>query len=193
MNATETATKWNDRYRDETGMYIAPVRNLLKVYSNILPHQGWALEIAGGTGVSADYLQKAGLQVLEVDISLVALCRAHRKNSDVLHVAADATQLPLGASRFDVICNFYYFERNLIPLLINWLNPGGLIFFETLMVDMLTIRPEIPPEFLLQPGELKNVFQELEIIYYFEGWTESDHGNRKSIGSLVARKPETSV
>jgi hypothetical protein len=57
----------------------------------------------------------------------------------------------------------------------------------------LTIRPEISEEYLLQPGELKSAFQELEIIHFSEGWTNSDHGKQKSIGSLVARKPEISV
>ena len=160
---------------------------------HLLPEQGKVLEIAGGVGVSADYLQRKGLQVIELDISWQALFRARRKNKEVHHIVADANFLPMINMKFDVICNFYFFERNVIPVIIDRLKPGGLLFFETLTKEMLTIRPEIPPEYLLLPGELKEAFSGFEIIHYFEGWTNSDHGKKKSIGSLVARKPETSV
>jgi tellurite methyltransferase len=193
MKATDAVEKWNKRYQEEPGKYHAPVRNLLQAYSNLLPQHGQVLEIAGGVGVSADYLQKKGLHVLELDISWQALCRARRKNKEVLHFVADANFLPIEDQQFDVICNFYFFERNVIPVIIDRLKPGGLLFFETLTKDMLSIRPEIPPEYLLLPGELKEAFSGFEIIHYFEGWTDSDHGKKKSIGSLVARKPQTSV
>ncbi|MEI8130920.1 MAG: class I SAM-dependent methyltransferase [Leptolinea sp.] len=193
MTISEISKKWNERYLEEPGKYNAPVRNILKKYSDRLPRQGLALDIAGGVGVSADYLQRKGLQVLELDVSFQALRLARRKNAQVFQVAADANQLPFDNSKFDIICNFYYFERKLIPLLISRLKPGGLIFFETLTIEMLSLRPEIPSDYLLQLGELKAAFASLEIIYYFEGWINSDHGKRKSIGSLVARNPEISV
>jgi tellurite methyltransferase len=193
MNATDAAKKWNERYLEEPGKYNAPVRNLLKEYSRLLPKQGSALEIAGGVGVSADYLQRSGLNTLELDISIQALINAKNKNPNVFHVVADANFLPINDMRFDVICDFYYFERDMILDLKQRLKPRGLIFFETLTIDMLDIRPEIPEEFLLKPGELKDSFAEFEIIHYFEGWTNSDHGKQKSIGSLVARNPKFSV
>jgi tellurite methyltransferase len=193
MKATDAVEKWNKRYLEESTKYNSPVRNLLLEYSSLIPHQGCCLEIAGGPGISADFLQKWGLQVLELDISWQALSHARRKNNEVLHFVADANFLPIDNQKFDVICNFYFFERNAIPVIIERLKPGGLLFFETLTKDMLSIRPEIPPEYLLLPGELKESFSGFEIIHYFEGWTNSDHGKKKSIGSLVARKPETSV
>jgi tellurite methyltransferase len=193
MNSYDAAKKWNERYLEEPGKYNAPVRNLLKEHSLLLPKQGWALEIAGGVGVSADYLQRTGLDILELDISLQALLHARKKNPNVFHLVADATYFPINKMTFDVICIFYFFERDMILNLKRRLNPGGLLFFETLTIDMLEIRPEIPVEFLLKPGELKDSFAEFEIIHYFEGWTNSDHGKRKSIGSLVARNPIISV
>jgi SAM-dependent methyltransferase len=193
MKASEVATKWNTRYLEESEKYNAPVRKLLLDYTHLLPSAGNVLEIAGGFGVSADFLQKYGLQVIELDISWQALIKAKKKNAGVFHITADANRFPFGDIKFDVICNFYFFERSLVPRLIHQLKPGGVIFFETLTTAMLSVRPEIPPEYLLLPGELKEAFRDLEIIHYFEGWTKSDHAKQKSIGSLVARKPKTSV
>jgi hypothetical protein len=73
------------------------------------------------------------------------------------------------------------------------LQPGGLFIIETLTIDMLKIHPEISEEYLLRPGELHSLFEGLEILHFFEGWTKSDHGKDKSISSLIAKKPLTSI
>ena len=56
-------------------------------------------------------------------------------------------------------------------------------------IDMLVDKPDISPNRLLQPGELRNAFSHLDTIYYFEGWKNSDHGKRKAVAQLIARKP----
>ena len=37
----------------------------------------------------------------------------------------------LGTEKFDLIANFYFLERDLIPRIKQALKPGGLVFFET--------------------------------------------------------------
>jgi hypothetical protein len=50
------------------------------------------------------------------------------------------------------------------------------------------MRPDLPPDFLLQPGELRQAFRDWEIMLYREGWIASDHGTQKAVASLIARR-----
>jgi hypothetical protein len=54
---------------------------------------------------------------------------------------------------------------------------------------MLEFNPEINPARLLSSGTLPGLFPDLEVIDYKEGWITSDHGNRKAVANLIARKP----
>lgn len=192
-SSRKIADRWNSRFLDDNRFREAPVRKLVSEYSYLLPESGQALEIAGGMGKTTDFLQQRGLQVIELDISFQALSRARDLNSDAYHVAADVLYLPLSDHQFDVICNFYFLERSLFLDIKKRLSPGGILFFETMLLEMQSIRPDIPDDHLLQPGELKVEFGDWEIVHYFEGWIKSDHGHKKAVGQLVARKPSPLV
>jgi tellurite methyltransferase len=191
--AFEAARKWNQRYLTDKRFSDAPVRKLILENIPLLPKSGWALEIAGGMGVTTDLLQRIGLQVLEIDISHHALRTAHDHNAAANHVVADASFFPMRNFQFDVICNFYFLERKIFSSIDDHLKPGGLLFFETMTIDMSTILPDTPPNQLLQHGELQQAFSKFQILKYFEGWVTSDHGNQKAIAQLIARKPARSV
>ncbi len=189
----DSAEKWNERYRTDTRFSDAPVRSLVRLNSNLLPSSGRALEIAGGLGKTTDFLQRSGLDVVELDISLTALKHAQSVNSLPNYIVADVRHFPLVSVQFDVICNFYFLDRDIFQLIDRYLLPGGLLFFETMTIEMQTIKPDMPSEKLLQPGELRSVFNFYKFLYYFEGWTDSDHGKKKAIAQLIARKPDHSV
>lgn len=189
----EIAEKWNIKYRSDKRFLDPPIRNVIIENSFLLPQNGWVLEIAGGNGATADYLSKLGLKVIEVDISHEALKMSRKRNNQVMQVLADAEHLPIQQFKFDVICNFYFLERSIFPFIKKNLKPGGLLFYETMTIEMLSLRPEIPEKNLLLQNELKEAFQSFEILQYFEGWVDSDHGRKKSIARMIARKPLVSV
>jgi len=188
-NSREIAEKWNSKYTNDGRFHNAPVRKLIMQYSSLLPASGWALEIVGGIGKTTDFMQKKGLNVVEMDISFEALRKAQRINPAPSYILADARSLPLGGFEFDVICNFYFLERSVFEIIKRNLKPGGLLFFETMTLDILSVLPEISPSHLLEQGELMRVFPDWELLHYFEGWIDSDHGKRKSISQILARKP----
>jgi hypothetical protein len=74
------------------------------------------------------------------------------------------------------------------------LKMGGLLFMECLTEDMLSVHPEIDPNYLLKPAELKHEFidgnlgMDLEILYYYEGLSSSTCSHRRAIASLIARR-----
>ncbi len=85
--------------------------------------------------------------------------------------------------------NFYYLQRDLWPEFKRTLKPGGVLVLETLTVKMRETMPEIDPAYLLQPGELREVFQDWDILVYREGWVTSDRGHQKAVASMIARRP----
>lgn len=186
---SNNASKWNERYQTDTKFINAPVRSLIRSNRALLPESGRVLEIAGGMGKTADFLQQIGLDVVELDISIEALKHAKAMNPLPLYIVADVSYIPLSKLNFDIICNFYFLDRKIFPIIDEFLAPGGLLFFETLTIDMLTIKPDFSPERLLLPGELKKAFSSYNLLHYFEGWVDSDHGKRKAVAQLIARKP----
>ncbi|NMB54420.1 MAG: class I SAM-dependent methyltransferase [Leptolinea sp.] len=188
-SSKQVAEKWNEKFLNDFRFQDVPVRKLVKQFSELLPRTGIALEIAGGTGATTDFLQKHGLKVLEIDIAYQALRKAVTRNNGASYIVADARYFPLSLCAFDVICNFYFLERSVFSAIVELLKPGGIVLFETMTIDMLRIRPEISPSHLLAAGELKQAFPSWKIIHYYEGWTDSEHGHTKSIAQLVAQKP----
>jgi 2-polyprenyl-3-methyl-5-hydroxy-6-metoxy-1,4-benzoquinol methylase len=192
-NSSKASQRWNQKYLTDDRFQDVPARKLIRENSHLLPPSGLALEIAGGMGSTTGYLQRMGLDVVEVDISFEALSKAIRNNPYSGYILADACHMPLKPMKFDVICNFYFLERSVFDYIKQALAPGGLVFIETMTIDMVAVRPEIHPDRLLQHNEIDRVFSGWEKIISFEGWTESDHGKRKAISQLIARKPICSV
>ena len=70
---------------------------------------------------------------------------------------------------FDLIINFNFLLRDLIPKMVAALNPGGVIVFDTLLAAPNAPVPH-KKEYLLQSGELSRIFQGFagEVLSYEE-------------------------
>jgi SAM-dependent methyltransferase len=186
----EDARRWDNRYlEDERFRTLNQPRQFLIEQAGWLPQRGLALDIAMGPGRNAAFLLERGLRVVGLDISWVALHRAKDYLPGLMAVQADLTRFFLPSQTFDVILNFYYLQRNLWSEYRRWLRPGGILMIETLTQDMLSIKPDIEPSYLLQPGELVQAFCDLEILAYHEGKRISRDGRISAVASLVARFP----
>ena len=185
----EDALRWNKRYLlEDSGSDRLP-RTLLVDNHSFLPRQGLVFEAAMGLGSNVGFLMERGLQVIGVDISEVAIRRAKQRFPQLWAVVADLTHFFFPHAAFDVVLNFFYLERFLWPDYIKSLKPGGVLYFETLMVDMLQIHPDLNPAHLLNKDELRLGFAELEILVYREGWVKSETGHSRAVASLIGRKP----
>jgi SAM-dependent methyltransferase len=142
-----------------------------------------------GLGGNAGFLLERGWRVVGVDISDVAVYRAKSHLPELYAVIADMKSFWLPPSSLDAILNFYYLQRDLWPRYWEALRPGGILFFQTLTQEMLSIQPEIDPAFLLAPGELLAAFAGWEILFYRESWETSHRGRPQAVASLVACKP----
>ena len=166
---------------------------------------GAALDLACGRGRNALFLAEHGRQVTAVDWSATALeileehakarkipvrritridetKRSARAGIDLLHADLETIELP--ANRYAVILCVRYLQRSLFSQISRALRPGGMLLFETYTKAQLDF-PTGPrdPAHLLDRGELRRAFPELETVFYRELRAE------QGIASLAARRP----
>lgn len=189
----ETARFWDERYRREEAVPEQGPAPFLVQKVSLLPPSGRVLDVAMGGGRNALHLASLGYQVTGVDISPVAVARcraaAEARGLHVEAVCADLETSPLPQGPFDVVLNFYYLQRDLCPRLVEALRPGGVLVFETFTLGQRVFGwgPQ-REEHLLRPGELPQLFPDLETLLYRQGVVEGERG-KKAVASLIGRKP----
>ena len=140
--------------------------------------RGRALDIACGQGRNSLYLAEGGFEVVAMDISAVALNEA-RKRAEMKQLRIDWRQTDLEAVRldeaaYDLIVNFNYLQRSLIPQIKRAVKHGGYIIFETYLIDQMAIGHPKNPDYLLRHNELLEHFREFRILGYREGKFKDD-------------------
>lgn len=179
--------EWDERYSKGDNVPERNPSRLLLDFSYMLP-KGRAMDIACGEGRNAIYLARQGYQVDAIDISEVAIknARAVAKGLNINLVVADLEKFSIPEDTYDLIVNFYYLQRSIIPDIKKGLKKGGFVVFETYTIEHQSIGHPKNPEFLLKPNELLRLFNDLHIVYYREGVTEGEE--KKGIASLVGKK-----
>lgn len=185
---TQTKETWDERYA--SGRYASeePHQLLIELVGK-LP-RGRALDLACGTGRHALHLAVNGWSVTAVDNSAVGIeiaqGRAHAKGLDIdLRVAdLERHEFEIEPGAFDLICDFYYLQRDLFPEMKAGLAPGGIV------VSTIHIygQGEEREGFSLKEGELRGFFDDLEILHYHEtGAVDADAGDHhRRTAELVA-------
>lgn len=166
----------------------ALVREALQQYGAALPGKR-ALDVACGTGRNAVYLAQQGLTVTGVDWLPDALSRAQdlaQRSGVALHTTQQDLEKPeaLAGMRGDCIVVVRYLNRALFPRLVHCLTAGGLLIYETFTIAQKKMRHPRNALFMLQPGELRDAFRELEVLFYEEDWHDGAH-----TAQLIARQP----
>jgi len=150
---------------------------------------GNALDIAMGYGRNAAYLAKAGFEVEGVDISPEAVKYALdlARNAGI-KIKARIADLEKGfyirEVAYDVIVCFNYLQRSLIPEMKNGLRRGGMIVYETYIIDQAELGKPKNPCHLLQHNELLDMFRDFRCLRYREGIFTGP----RAIASILAQK-----
>ncbi len=155
---------------------------------DLLP-EGRVLDVAMGRGRNAVYLARQGFQVEGVDISREALDDARHLAeasavSLTLHLMDLEKDVSLPRDAFDVIICFNYLHRPLIPLLKEALRSGGMMVYETYIVDQARFGKPRNPKHLLEHNELLRCFRDFRCLRYREGILEQ----RKAIAGFIGTK-----
>lgn len=135
--------------------------------------RGRALDIACGKGHNALFLAERGFEVVAIDVSPVALQEGQRhangKPLTITWQQADLESIALPEESFDVVINFKYLQRSLVPQLKAAVKRGGFFIFETFLIDQQTMGHPSNPDYLLRHNELLNFCRDLRVLLYREG------------------------
>jgi tellurite methyltransferase len=169
----ECLNKWDKKYFEAPLETQQPVQ-VLKEYAHLLPVTGRALDYACGLGVNAIFLARRGLDVCGWDLSSIAIDRlqeyADSQNLPVRTAVVDLEQQPVSDfnDRFDVVVVSYYLYRPVFPALIQMLNTGGLLFYQTFIRDAVNSSGPSDPSYRLRDNELLELCKTLRVLVYRE-------------------------
>lgn len=200
---TTSQSEWDAKHNLAANDAAEAPTGILTELWPLLP-AGAALDLACGRGRNAIFVAEHGRHVTAVDWSGEAL--------DILEERAKALEIPvrriqqideakqitragidlletdletvvLTANRYSLILCVRYLQRSLFPQICRALRPGGMLLFETYTKAQLDFSggPRDPVH-LLNTGELRRAFPELEVVFYRELRAE------QGIASLAARK-----
>ena len=196
---------WDERYRRGENATIEPNELLTQALdllgsSSVMGDASArprALDIACGAGRHALLLAARGFDVTAVDRSRVGVeltrTRAHERGLRLDARVADleSADFDIEPGAYDLICDFYYLQRDLFPRLRVGVKPGGLFVAAIHLVDEASDVKPMNPNFLLEPGELRAAFEDWEVLRYHETkGRDADAGaHTRRSAELIARRP----
>jgi len=188
----EDRKRWDLKYKDREFEASHGVSPILKKYLRLFP-RGKALDLAAGEGRNAVFLAEHGFEAEAVDISPVAMSRARKsaraRGVTIRAAAEDLDTYSILRGHYDVILNFYFLDRHLIPGIKKGLKKGGMVVFETYTAAQKKLGTGGPGQdkYLLKPNELLRLFRGFHVLFYREG-VFREGGKRRAIASLIAQK-----
>ena len=151
------------------------------------------LDLACGTGQNGLMLARLGIPIVFADRSAAALevvkqCLVEDAlPGRIWQIDLEQPNTnPLAGQNFSAIIGFRYLHRPLFPAIKEAVIPGGLVVYETFTIENRHFGRPSNPDFLLQPGELRTIFQDWQTIFYFEGVL---HDPDRAVAKIVSRKP----
>jgi len=163
--------------------------------------QAPVLDLACGSGRNGLYLLEQNMPVVFADIKESALeqvrttLRSHdgrvlsAENFWQVDFEQDDVKALSGKS-FSAIIVFRYLHRALFEQIKKAVISGGYVVYETFTVDQPKFGRPTNPKFLLEHGELAEIFSDWQVIHSFEGVVEANNeSGKQAIAQIIARKP----
>jgi SAM-dependent methyltransferase len=158
-------------------------------HRHLFPAAGDSLDLACGSGRHAIWLAEQGFRTLAVDRDATAIKslsdEASRRGLSIQTEVVDLEngQPYLEPGSFDLIVVVHYLHRPLFPSIVSALRSGGVLVYETFTRAQAARGKPTNPAFLLEPGELLDLVQPLEILASREGDFEG-----RMVASVVATR-----
>ncbi len=125
----------------------------IEKWAGLVPPAATLLDLATGSGRNALFFAARGHRVTAVDIDISRLPVA--ENVERVQVDLEnGTPWPLAGRRFGAATVTNYLHRPLMPDLLEAIEPGGVLLYETFMEGNERFGKPSNPAFLLKDGEL---------------------------------------
>jgi len=146
---------------------------------------GVALDLACGPGRNARYLAERGWRVTAVDGSPIAIAKLRERNVEIDARVADLErgEFQIHPDAYDLICDCYYLQRDLFPLMKTGIRRGGMAI---VIVHLNGDSDETVTR--ARPGELRDYFVDWNILHYREG-QPGEACHQRAVAELVAVRP----
>jgi SAM-dependent methyltransferase len=184
---------WQDRYRERGAERDRAPSSWVVDRCLSLPRSALFLDVAGGSGRHAAALAGDGRSVVLMDFIFAAVRAAVMRDPHIGGVVADVQACPLRAASVDAIVCVSFLDRSLFGVLATLLRSGGTLVYETFTREHLEVvargraRGPRNPEYLLRPGELRELVLPLDVREYDERLVIDDAGERH-VARVLATK-----
>jgi SAM-dependent methyltransferase len=183
--ARDDRARWEAAHRSPPEA-AAPAPFLVQ-HAALLP-RGRVLDLAAGTGRNARYLAECGCAVVTIDGARSALVHVRAADPRIACVQMDLDAPGIRPGSIDAVVVVNFLDRRLFAPVTGWLRPGGVLLWDTFLVEQRAIGHPRNPDFLLRRGELADRFGgAFDVLAIREGL--ADDGARPSWRSgIVARR-----
>jgi SAM-dependent methyltransferase len=141
-------------------------------WSHLVAAGASVLDVACGSGRHVRWFAERGCRVTALDRDAAAL-EPLRAVARVVVADLEAAAWPLPGERFDAVVCTNYLWRALLPTLIDAVEEGGVLVYETFAAGNEAFGKPSNPDFLLRPGELLEATEDLRVIAYEDGFLEA--------------------
>lgn len=146
-----------------------PPSDWVRRWSHLVRPHGTVLDVACGHGRHLRWFADRGFEVTGVDRSPDAIAAIEGVGRSVL-ADIENGPWPFEGECFDAVVVTHYLWRPLLPTLVASLAKDGVLIYETFASGNETVGKPSRPDFLLQPGELLWVCQDLRVVAYEDGF-----------------------
>lgn len=147
---------------------------------------GAVLDVAAGSGRHARLLARLGFEVDAVDRDKT-LFSDPPPQVELLEADIEAGPWPYAGRKFDAIVVTNYLHRPLLPVLVESLERGGMLIYETFARGNERFGKPSNPAFLLAPGELLEAVRGKLLVIAYEDLTV-EQPKPAAVQRLAARR-----
>lgn len=155
---------------------ILPPSPWVEGHCRLIPPGAAVLDLACGSGRHACRLAELGYAITAVDRNFEAISKLQgRPGIEAIVADLEGETWPLAGRQFAGIVVTNYLWRPRLGDVLAMLAPGGVLIYETFMLGNAAYGKPSSPQFLLRPGELREVVAAagLREIAFVEGYVET--------------------
>jgi SAM-dependent methyltransferase len=140
-------------------------------WSHLVAQDARVLDLACGSGRHLRWFVQRGCRVTGVDRDAAALDSSRGSGAELIRADLENGPWPLAQRRFDAVVVTNYLWRALLPRIVDSVDDGGVLIYETFALGNERFGKPSNPDFLLRPGELLTGVEGLRVVAYEDGFT----------------------